>query len=1055
MKNAFYLILFLLIPLSVMKGYAQNREIKGVVTDDKGETLIGASVVASYNGNNVGTITDIDGNFTLNADLRGELVVSYIGYNDYRISINNKTFFEITLLEASEKLDEVVVVGYGVQKKALVTGATVQVKGDKLQRLSTNSPISAMQSMSPGVTITQQSGKPNQGYKVTIRGLGTIGNSNPLYVIDGIVGGDLNQVNPSDIESIDVLKDAASAAIYGAKAANGVVLVTTKRGKAGAPVITFDGYYGIQNPQKLLKTLDANGYMNIINEARMMNNQPAFDFEGRLDPEIWKSIKDGSFKGTNWIDEFRNVNAPTQNYALNIAGGNEYSVYSLGFSFNDQKSMFGIQELAKQKWHRYTFRLNSDHVLKKINKLDVIKLGETIYYRFNDELNGGMNVDGGRYENNIRSLIVTNPLFPAFVEPTKENPLGFGQNPSFDEDYPNPLAAYYYVNTNSMSQSHNLRSSVYLEIQPIKDLKIKSTFGYNFWSGSSRSFSPIYKLNDKRYNDIESISNSVWTGFDLSWENTINYKFTLSDNNVDVLVGQSLQKSGFGLSLSGSNVEPLFNDFKYAFLSNAIGFVAGKTKMSGDPYGQYRMASFFGRINYDFKNKYMASIIMRSDGSSNFAKGNRWGYFPSFSAGWVVTEENFMDSFKSWLDFFKLRASWGQNGNESIDAFQYLATINMTAKDAYYSFGTDPSKFVPGSYPDILPNKDIKWETSEQTNIGFDARLLDSRLGIAFDWYKKVTKDWLVRAPQLATYGTGAPYINGGDVENTGFELGLTWNHNISDFKYSVIANYAYNKNEVTRLANNKGYISGGENLLMQGQQGELYRAQVGQPIGFFYGYKTAGVWQTQEQIDEARANGQVVQENAKPGDLIWVNTDGNDVIDEYDRVNLGSPHPHSVIGLTLTAEWKGLDFMTSMNGTIGNKVARSLRSWPDEPMNNYTTDIYERWHGEGTSNRLPSLASGENWSRVSDIYIYDASFLRIQNITLGYDFKKLFTKLPVSQLRLYLTAQNLWTFTKYPGMDPEIGFGNSWGNDSWMKGVDIGFYPQPRTYLLGVNIKW
>lgn len=360
-----FFICFFLMSLSVLPLYAQNKEIKGVVKDSRGETLIGASVVVLYNGSQVGTITDIDGNFVLNADSRGELIVSYIGYDDYKTSINNKTDFVITLSESSEKLDEVVVVGYGVQKKALVTGATVQVTGDKLQRLSTNSPISAMQSMSPGVTITQQSGKPNQGYKVTIRGLGTIGNSNPLYVIDGIVGGDLNQVNPSDIESIDVLKDAASAAIYGARAANGVVLVTTKKGKSGAPVITFDGYYGVQNPQKILETLDAQGYMNIINEARMMNNQPAFDFEGRLDPKIWKSIQDGTFKGTNWIEEFRNKNAATQNYALNIAGGNDYSVYSIGLSFNDQKSMFGVQDLAKQKWHRYTFRINSDHVLKK------------------------------------------------------------------------------------------------------------------------------------------------------------------------------------------------------------------------------------------------------------------------------------------------------------------------------------------------------------------------------------------------------------------------------------------------------------------------------------------------------------------------------------------------------------------------------------------------------------------------------------------------------------------------------------------------------------------
>jgi TonB-linked SusC/RagA family outer membrane protein len=445
----------------------------------------------------------------------------------------------------------------------------------------------------------------------------------------------------------------------------------------------------------------------------------------------------------------------------------------------------------------------------------------------------------------------------------------------------------------------------------------------------------------------------------------------------------------------------------------------------------------------------MASLVMRADGSSNFARENRWGYFPSASVGWVMTNEKFMHGCTAWIDFLKLRGSWGQNGNADISNFQYLATVAFDGKNKY-SFGNSKETQSTGGYPDILPNKDITWETSEQLDLGLDARFLGSRLALAFDWYKKTTKDWLVVAPTLASYGTGAPYINGGDVENTGVELALNWNDHEGDFTYSISLNAAQNKNEVTRIANGEGIIHGEANVLSQGTV-EMYRAEVGKPIGYFWGYKTAGVFQNGAEIANTRAK---LQSNPQPGDLIFVDTNGDGQITVDDKTEIGNPHPDVTIGFSFNMGYKGFDFSVTTNGAFGHQIAKSYRSFADTKVQNYTTEIFGRWHGEGTSNKLPRLTSGSNanWQEISDIYIEDADFLKIQNVTLGYDFKKILPKLPFSLARLYLTAQNLYTFTGYSGMDPEIGYGY---DESWVSGIDLGFYPSPRTYMIGVNLKF
>lgn len=446
----------------------------------------------------------------------------------------------------------------------------------------------------------------------------------------------------------------------------------------------------------------------------------------------------------------------------------------------------------------------------------------------------------------------------------------------------------------------------------------------------------------------------------------------------------------------------------------------------------------------------MATLVMRADGSSKFAPGNRWGYFPSVSAGWVISNEAFMERTSSWMDFLKLRASWGQNGNQNIAGFQYLANI---AFDSKYFFGDNKTNSFTGAYPSILANPDITWETSEQINVGLDTRFLNGRLSAVFDWYNKSTKDWLVQAPIVGIYGTGAPFVNGGDVRNRGVELGLGWNDQVNDFRYGVNFNISYNKNEVTRIANTEGIIHGPANVLSHNTS-ELYRAEVGYPIGYFWGYKTDGLFQTEADVKAyTNAEGTVIQPDAQPGDLRFVDTNGDGMIDDNDKVMIGDPNPDVNFGFSLNLGYKGFDLSVVTNGVAGNQIARAYRS-ANLPFENYTTEILGRWHGEGTSNSIPRVtASGHiNDLYVSDRYIESGSYWRISNITVGYDFKKLFTGLPLQQARLYVTGQNLATITKYKGLDPEVGYGF---DSSWASGIDLGFYPSPRVFMVGVSIKY
>ena len=1041
---------------------ANKQKVQGTVIDTSGP-IIGASVIEKGTSN--GAVTDFDGKFSLNVKPGATLVVSYVGYKKQEIQIGNRSSIRIVLEENVKMLNEVVAIGYGVQKKKLVTGATLQVKGEDIAKLNTTSALDALQAKAPGVQITTSSNQPNGGFKVYIRGIGTTGNSSPLYVIDGVAGGNLDNVNPADIESIDVLKDAASSAIYGARAANGVILVTTKQGKQGKVELTYDGYVGWSNPYKRPSTLNAKQYMSIMDEYSFNTTGSVTDWTKNVPQTILDRVNNG-WEGTDWWDLYENKNAVQQNHSVNLTGGSELSKFTLGLSYTSNDGIMG--KPMESKYDRYTGRINSSHILLKGKDRDIITIGEnaSFYYNKSNSL-----AETNIYWNSIHDVLVTCPLVPAYADNGSfydydTNKAGWSTN-----IFNNPLVGLVNGKFNAMNQARNFGfgGTVFIKIEPIKNLKLHSQYNVGYSTSTSRNYSTPYSGSATSSSTNYSVNQNASSGSSFDLENTLSYILPdFNGHKIDAMIGQSYQGNSWGNSLSATNavsessVKSTLTDFDHAWLTN-VGTNYSAASISGAPWDESYLASFFGRINWNYKETYMATATLRMDGSSNFIRKRRWGTFPSFSAGWVVSNEKFLKGTKSWLDFLKIRASWGQNGNCSINNFQYLSTFAYSGayNDNSYKFNSSTASTVvatpvAGAYADILPNEKVKWETSEQLDLGFDARLIGDRLGINFDYYTKKTKDWLIVAPTLDVYGTGAPFINGGDVKNEGFEIALTWNDRIGkEFKYHTNFNLAYNKNKVTRIANTQGIINGPTNVLAQSTD-YFYRAQVGKPIGYFYGMSTSGVWQTKEQIDNAIASGKAVKSGAVPGDLIWVDNNGDGKIDyNTDRHEIGNPNPDFTLGFSLGCEYKGFDFSVTTHGAFGQQIMKSYRSFVDSWFQNYTTEVYDRWHGAGTSNTQSRLCSGSdpNNQWISDRYMENGDYLKIQNVTIGYDFNHIWKASPFQQLRLYFQAQNLYTFTSYSGCDPEIG--SSGGNDGWASGIDLGLYPSSRTYLVGVSLKF
>ena len=1036
------LLVFVLFPafsLLFGGGTLSAKIVRGTVlsaTDN--EPLIGATL--KVEGSKNVAVTDLEGNFSIEANDGQTLIASYVGFVDQRVKVtgNNLT---IKLIEEQSALNEVVVIGYGVQKKKVVTGATIQLKGDDIAKLNTNNALQAMQGQSPGVNIISESGQPGASMKVIIRGQGSNSNNAPLYVVDGIPGVDPTTINPADIESIDVLKDAASAAIYGAQAANGVVIMTTRSGKAGKTQVTFDGYYGWQSAARKIKMCNANEYMTLMDEQNLNSGGSAYDWANIA------SIHDanGNIYDTNWMDKMFKDGAPVQDYTIGVNGGTKNSTYAVSLGYYAQEGIVGGKRASN--YERYNFRTNTQQKLFN----NVLTFGENISFNFVKTNQIGT---GNMYNNKLRGAYGTSPLQPLYLQQDGRADLNDGYSYSIATDWNqydgNPVAGLYRGRNKSDRQ--NWLANVFAELTPIKGLHIKTQLGFNHNTSTYRAYTPDFvSTTNNMHTSGPEASQNINKSWTLTWTNTVTYDWKIGDHAFNAMIGMEAERYE-GDYVGGNNtLLAIYDDWQHAYLSNDNNGHTGT--VTGYPFDDYRRVSYFGRLGWNYQDKYMINATLRADGSSRFAKGHRWGYFPSVSAGWVVSSEKFMQPLASWLDFLKIRGSWGQVGNNNIGAYLYASTVTLDGVGYNFGTGKGSAADVAGAISNRLGNSELKWETSEQTDLGFDARFLNSRLGLNFDWYYKKTKDWIVQAAVIATAGADAPFINGGDVTNKGVEIGLTWDDKIGkDFRYNIGANMAYNKNKVGRIPTVDGMIHGSTNVMFNNQT-EFYRCSDGHAMGYFWGYRTAGIFQNQQELNDWVAAGNGVTANTCVGDVKFVDMNHDGVINDKDKVDLGNGIPKYSFGFNLGCSYKHFDFSATFSGAADFKVANGgYRNWGNSSLSNYTTYFLQRWTGEGTSIKIPRLTNDDhNWTSFSDLYLEDGDYLRIANITIGYDFAHFLHTKYISQARLYFQVQNLYTFTDYSGMDPEVGF----GQDAWVSGIDTGVYPHARTFMVGVNLKF
>ncbi|MBW4359240.1 SusC/RagA family TonB-linked outer membrane protein [Flavobacterium taihuense] len=1005
----------------LQSGFAQQKtlSVTGKVTSTSdGLGIPGANITVE--GGGASTSTDFDGTYKINVKSDDVLKITVLGYRSQKISVNNQSTINVGLQTETSDLKEVVVIGYGTQKKKVSTAATSVVSAKDIQAVAVGDVVNALQGQSSGVNVTSTSGQPGAGMVINIRGVGTAGNNSPLYVVDGVVvDNGIGYLDPSSIERVDILKDAAAASIYGARAANGVVLVTTKKGKDGKMNVSLSTYTGFQQVAKKLDLLNTQEYTTIVNEGRVNSG---------LSP-LYTPAQIASFPDHDWQDDLFNEGAMKQNHSLLITGGDKKSTIATGLSYYGQDGLIGSQT-NQSKYGRTTFNVNSTSEVIENH----LKIGENFSYA--NIKSSGVS-DQGIYSNSIRGFINAAPIDAAYDDN------GDFAHSVISSDISNPLGSLYYNNFNE-NKIDRYVGNIFAEAKFLKNFTFRTSFGVDITDSAYRSYVPVYSLSSNTNNTVSSVTQSSNKGLGWLFENTLQYKASLNEvHHFDVLVGTSAKENTSEyISATGKNLN--FDDFAHAYLSNATDKTSNT--VSGGRY-DYSMQSYFGRLLYDYDNKYLFSATVRRDGSSNFGPNNKYAIFPAFSAGWNVDKESFFPENKVVTNL-KIRGSWGQNGNDQFaKQFAYMSTISSYDKN--YHFGTTDETLQVGSSPDALSNPDLKWETSEQLDLGFDLTLFSS-LTFTFDYYDKKTKDWLVQASVPDIAGATAPYINGGDISNKGLEFALGYRTNFGkDWTFAVNGNASFNQNEVLRIANAEGIIHGDTNLLFQGID-EINRVEVGQPIGYFYGLKTDGIFQNASELTS-------VQPNAQPGDVRFVDLNGDGKIDANDKTKIGNPNPDFTYGLSMDVSYKAFDFSIYTYGVAGSQNVFGVHDYT-RAYNNYTTSILDRWTTEGTSNSIPRVTNGTdangNYTKFSDLYIQNADFFRIKSATLGCDLTKLTDNLNFfSKFRLYVAANNLFTFTKYQGMDPEIGFGNT--NQSWARGIDIGYYPQPRTYMLGLNVNF
>lgn len=1021
---------------------AQDIVVTGKVNAKTGEPLTGATV--SIKGTSVATTTDAGGKFSINVPNRKvRLVVSYVGMNNQELSIPESGDVVVQMEDvATLGLDEVVVVGYGTQKKKVVTGAISTVKAKDLENVPSNRIEQALQGRVSGVTIAQNNGQPGSASTIRVRGFTTFGEggNNPLWVVDGVVvdQGGIGYLNQSDIESIDVLKDAASAAIYGTRAATGVILVTTKKGKSGKLTVNYNGFYGLSRANKKLDLLNATQYATIMNE-RSVNGGGAVIY---ANPESYGA-------GTDWQEAIFNDNAARYSHEVSLSGGSDRSTFYMSFGYQDQE---GIVAGPISNYTRKNLRINSTHKISKI-----FTFGQNLGYSHQKSV--GLGNTNSEFGGPLASAIALDPITPLVVtDPAIANSNPYSNNPVMRDANGNPYGisgvvgqemsnplAYIQTRLGQYNWSDDFVGNAYLEAAVTNKIKVRSTVGGKLAYWGDRGFTPFFYLSATVKNSQNSLSKSNNNSFNWNIENTLTYTDNIDKHNFTVLLGQGayVENIGGSSSITLTNL-PItsYKDASFTFelppanrISTASDLVAGQNI--------HKLSSLFGRLNYNYDERYLFTGIVRRDGSTKFGMDKKYGYFPSFSVGWNVSNEAFWLT-NTVVDRLKIRGGYGVVGNDAIRDFGYLSTVGGGYN---YTIGTSDG-IITGYAPTSLDNQGLHWEETSQTNIGLEAQLIKS-VSLTVDYFIKKTSG-ILRPVTIPGYvGVPvAPVDNIADMENRGIEVELGYNKSFGDFRLGMNANFSYLKNEVTYVSRDADFITGDASFQTMGP---ITRIQKGQPYNVFFGFQTAGIFQNQAEINAYKnKNGDLIQPNAKPGDFKWVdvNDDGMITNDNLDKTYLGSPLPKFTYGFTVNASYKDFDLMMFIQGAGGNKIFQGLRRL-DIGTANYQTKVLGRWTGEGTSNDHPRLSTTDanlNFTRMSDFYLEKGDYARFKLVQLGYTLpQSLTSKAKINRLRVYLTAENLFTITGYTGYDPEIG--------GAVFGIDRGVYPQARSFIGGVQL--
>ncbi|NDV83234.1 TonB-dependent receptor [Bacteroides sp. 51] len=1028
-------LLLLTVCLYCTQLFAQQNpiHIQGTVYDQLNDAVPGVNVFVKDNPS-VGTVTNIDGNFSLKASVGDVLVFTFIGYENIEHKVTaSDTNLSIRLKDSSEFLDEVVVVGYGVQKKSVISSAVSRVTTEELDRGNPTNVQNALKGKVSGVQITSNSGQPGSDSKIRIRGTGTVNNTDPLYIIDGMPSeSGINHINPSDIESIEILKDAASAAIYGARGANGVVLVTTKKGTKGKASLSYEFTYGIQNPSKKIDLLGSADYQMLMNEmaANTPGRDPYFPTPSTVD--------------TDWQDVLKNKNAPIINHKVSLSGGGENSTYYASFGYVKQEGIFAK---GHSDYERYNFRLNYNNVLldtKERNWLNKVSFNAIVNYA--KEIKTGNNIGNSEagglmssmnmlpptesvYQTDPATLARYESLYPNHVK----SPDGQVYNIIDMNDVVNPLARMQ-VEHNQRRIPQTFGANFSLDATLLPGLTFKTSYSNDWVFQSLKNVIPVYELNSTSKNANSRVEDEKRESSSWQWENVLSYTQAFGKHNIGALVGTTMSSYNYS-NLKGTDYDLLVVDIDKGYIDTATA-AEEMSKVEGGAR-DHRIASVFGRVNYNYDEKYLFEAVVRRDGSSNFGRKHQYATFPSVSAGWVLTREKFMENRPSWLDFAKIRFSWGQNGNENMDAFKYTSMMTKSGLSA-----VEAGKVYTGMKPAGYVNEDIKWETSEQTDLGIDLRFFNNALTFSADYFIKKTKDMLLNLPIPMYSGYGKMWINQGTVENKGVEFEASYRFNVGQVKFNVGGNASYIKNTVT----DQGDDRIGLNSIGGGMGGQVSYSENGRPYGFFYGYVHDGIFQNWDEINNYKTeDGKLKQPKAQPGDIRFKDLDGKDGINGDDRTMIGKPNPDWTYGFNLNAEWKNFDISAFFQGTVGNDIYKLYRR-SNVTKGNFDESWLGRWHGEGTSNWVPRIIEGDsNNYQVSSFFVEDGSYMRLKVAQIGYTLPTSLTKKAfIQKARVFVQGENLFTITDYSGYDPEVGTRD---------GFDGGTFPQSRTFTIGANI--